>query len=1057
MKKIFTIVLASACLWGCVQKSEIDDLQKQIDDLKAGEIATMSAQIAGIQTSLGDLQRVDTELRGLIETLQEDLSAIDGGDDGKYEEVQRELASLASADEALGQRISDLKNYCDQQDNGVRDWVSLTFTTLEQHSAVLSEIAAIKIRLGQLESALTGLNTTISQKISDAEARVASAIEASETSVKGWVNEQLSGYYTIAQTDAKLKLLEDAYKAADETLAGDITTLRTDLTTAVTNLTSAYQTAISDAITANNGVINAKIASDIQAATTALQTQIDAITTRITNLESRVSALEASVAELIGMIQSIVVIPDYSDGSVKMTDRDENVIRFEIYPLAAAQRLAETGTSVFSLDYVETETKTSIFTNIPITAVSFDGEVIALVVDSSSFPDNVEDGSQSVNARLRISDGTITKSSEFFQLSYMLKPSITGEYSNLGESSVKLYGQCNISDVSGAPITFGIEYSSTDFDTESIKLESSGRDLDNMYYCQVTGLASNTLYYYRSYAIYNGEHMYGRAKSFTTKDPSVSITTRNVTEVTMFNATLNGHIEVDSIDDLNKSVWFLYSDTAVDFDSLKQNGIRVESSLSLDGCSFSYNLGNLHSNANYYFMACAEVNDMEYYGDILSFTTKDFSEAITTLPAVGIGTRWATLKGNLSIYDIEGITTSVGFLISDTATDVESLKVNGVKISSSLLHVDGSIDGAFRSNYGGLQNNTTYYYVAIVEIDNYIYNGDVLSFTTSVYSPAENYNVTTISSVNDVMNGEAGAPYMVTGVVTKLITELNGNHYGNMYINDGTADDLGLYIYGSRDKEGNRISSATPYDCFNDEHENSWEISVGDKVTLVGPLTFYKNQPEIVDATIISIESRAVDLGLSVKWAKCNLCEDGFVSSPEEFGDYYAWGELEAKDNFSWETYKFGSGESELLSKYNTRSSYGAVDNKTVLETGPNGDDVASKILGGKWRIPTDEEWTELRTNCTWTWTSNYNNTGVAGSIVKSNVSGYTNKSIFLPAAGRRYETDLINAGSYGEYWSSSLDTAEPVGAWRVYSCSDGVGRGGIGRVLGQSVRPVTE
>ena len=206
------------------------------------------------------------------------------------------------------------------------------------------------------------------------------------------------------------------------------------------------------------------------------------------------------------------------------------------------------------------------------------------------------------------------------------------------------------------------------------------------------------------------------------------------------------------------------------------------------------------------------------------------------------------------------------------------------------------------------------------------------------------------------------------------------------------------------------------------------------------------------------IAPEAVDLGIvvnrkKIKWGSFNLG----ATKPEECGDYYAWGETETKDNYSWSTYQFSNSSSGPFSKYNTSSSYGAVDNKTVLETGPDGDDVASKLLGGKWRIPTDEEWTALRTNCTWTRTSNYNNTGIAGLIVKSNVSGYTDKSIFLPAAGYRNDADLGNVGSYGYYWSSSLNTDGPYDAWFVYFNSGGVSRNGNYRFLGLSVRPVTE
>ena len=178
--------------------------------------------------------------------------------------------------------------------------------------------------------------------------------------------------------------------------------------------------------------------------------------------------------------------------------------------------------------------------------------------------------------------------------------------------------------------------------------------------------------------------------------------------------------------------------------------------------------------------------------------------------------------------------------------------------------------------------------------------------------------------------------------------------------------------------------------------------------------------------TVILIEEM-VDLGLSVKWASCNLCENGFVNSPEQYGDYYAWGETEIKSDYSWSTYKWCNGSSSSLTKYNTKSSYGTVDNKTMLE--PE-DDVAFVNLGGKWRMPTDAEWTELRTKCSWTVTTL---NGVYGIFV----TAPNGNSIFLPAVGYRYNADLEYAGSIVYYWSSSLSTGYPDCAWGVFFYSD--------------------
>ena len=189
-----------------------------------------------------------------------------------------------------------------------------------------------------------------------------------------------------------------------------------------------------------------------------------------------------------------------------------------------------------------------------------------------------------------------------------------------------------------------------------------------------------------------------------------------------------------------------------------------------------------------------------------------------------------------------------------------------------------------------------------------------------------------------------------------------------------------------------------------------------------------------------------VDLGLSVKWATCNVG----ATSPEGYGDYFAWGEIAPKDEYSWATYKYCKGSETSLIKYNTSSDYGMVDNKTTLEFT---DDAARVNWGGKWRMPTTAEQDELRNNCTWTWTTQ---SGVNGYKVTSNTNG---NSIFLPATGYRNGTYVGNVGSTGMYWSSSLDSSEPSRAGRLSfdSSVEGVNVNSKGpfRGCGRTVRAV--
>ena len=190
-------------------------------------------------------------------------------------------------------------------------------------------------------------------------------------------------------------------------------------------------------------------------------------------------------------------------------------------------------------------------------------------------------------------------------------------------------------------------------------------------------------------------------------------------------------------------------------------------------------------------------------------------------------------------------------------------------------------------------------------------------------------------------------------------------------------------------------------------------------------------------------DSRAVDLGLSVKWASCNVG----ATAPEEYGGYYAWGETEEKSNYSWSTYKYCNGTSSSMTKYCTSSSDGTVDNKTTLEAS---DDVATVKWGGNWRMPTTEEQQELIDKCTWAWTTL---NGVNGY----RVTGPNGNSIFLPAAGYRYGQEVDGQGSSGDYWSSSLSSSYGSGAYGLYFYGGYYGRSDYSRGYGHSVRPVSE
>ena len=179
-----------------------------------------------------------------------------------------------------------------------------------------------------------------------------------------------------------------------------------------------------------------------------------------------------------------------------------------------------------------------------------------------------------------------------------------------------------------------------------------------------------------------------------------------------------------------------------------------------------------------------------------------------------------------------------------------------------------------------------------------------------------------------------------------------------------------------------------------------------------------------------------IDLGLpsGTKWACCNVG----ASKPEEYGDYFAWGEIKPKSSYTESNYF----DSSYL-KYST-----SVRTELLPE-----DDAAYVNWGQKWRMPSKEQCEEL-INSSYTTIEKTTMNSINGRKITSKMNG---NSIFLPAAGCRYDTSLSSAGSYGGYWSRTFYSGYSNCAWDMsFYDSYSVDLGGSGREGGQSVRPVS-
>ena len=200
------------------------------------------------------------------------------------------------------------------------------------------------------------------------------------------------------------------------------------------------------------------------------------------------------------------------------------------------------------------------------------------------------------------------------------------------------------------------------------------------------------------------------------------------------------------------------------------------------------------------------------------------------------------------------------------------------------------------------------------------------------------------------------------------------------------------------------------------------------------------------DNYIIINGHKFVDLGLpsGLLWAACNV---GAATAADD-GDYYAWGETATKTDYYCSTYTWTSDGGSTFTKYTT-------DGKTVLD---KEDDAAYVNWGSSCRMPTNDEFTELRNsdNCTWTWTSQTTSSG--SSIYGYKVTSVKNgNSIFLPASGYRSYGDLNYHGSFGYYWSSTLYSSSSDYAYYLYFYSGSYDWYGVYRYIGRTVRPVAE
>ena len=467
-----------------------------------------------------------------------------------------------------------------------------------------------------------------------------------------------------------------------------------------------------------------------------------------------------------------------------------------------------------------------------------------------------------------------------------------------------------------------------------------------------------------------------------------ALTSLNPTDIGLFTATFHGNLVVDTASEITDQVWFVYSSENSSLEDLMSNGVKVIASLGDDGGFFKEIVG-LSLATEYHYVACATVNGREYYGEIKSFKTLDYDASVTTLPASEITYDSCVINGDLNTYNADLFSKSVWFLYGQSQSSLDDLITSGIRVPASLAE-----DGSFKVSLSGLSYGTEYNFVACARVNDRNYFGEVGVFSTESFSASVITRVASdVTLYKGVLNGSVSFDNIAS--FSKSVR----------FLYSDTAETLeeligqGIEEVSSVDIDGDFSVNLTGLKCGTEYHFVA--------CATVNDIEFYG---EVSSFFTSKLPEGAVDLGLSVAWASCNVGAE----SPERFGDYYAWGETEKKDSYDWNTYLWGNGESRSLIKYNYDRYYGLIDNKFQLDTD---DDVAQVKMGGSWRMPTKDEMAELVDNCDWVF-QKYK--GVNGFTVRSKVNG---NCIFLPISGRAEGDFVWLSGSWGCYLTSSLNS----------------------------------
>ena len=303
---------------------------------------------------------------------------------------------------------------------------------------------------------------------------------------------------------------------------------------------------------------------------------------------------------------------------------------------------------------------------------------------------------------------------------------ITNEAQEITEHTATISGNLSLTSIAKLSPTVALYYSDKYSSPEEIKANGTRVTVsltsDGSFSKTLTNLPHSVTYSYFAYANIQGVEFYGEVVRFSTMDIEATLTTGEATMISEHKATIQGFFKLISKVSSNPTVYFYYSDKVSNKDGLKSSGKRITiTSISPEG-GFSTELTNLAHSTKYYYVVYTRIEDVDFFGEVRSFSTASINASVSTGAVSGIKYHDAVLSGSSSINTIESLKATKGFYFSATSTSVASLKQNGQRV------VAETIDDNYSLSIMGDADHRTYYYVAFLEIEDVEFFGAVKSF-----------------------------------------------------------------------------------------------------------------------------------------------------------------------------------------------------------------------------------------------------------------------------------------------------------------------------------------